>query len=287
MNDPLLAEAIAYAKTLNSLSISALQRRFHVGFNRAVALLKEVLQDPDFTEDAYNISPQLASASEKTEEKREPHPLLIKVLLADHYAQSQLSEYTKYSLTYFTLNEQTQPQDLNADLLFIVGNFDEENAQQAVNFCRQATTTQIMAIQLGQQQGIWADSSLNLAPNQTPAMVISEIAGMLTHNEISIDLCDFRTVCNGLSCHFISAHSEGEERTTQCEHILLSQFPFQEHIEGVISMVKSKDVELWEIHQIMSSISNNIDEDAISLYGFDYSELGNNTLSVSCIVACK
>lgn len=248
IDDALLAEAIAYAKTQERLSVPALQRRFSIGFNHA-SRLKEALQEHGLPMDEPAI-PSSPTPVVKKNVNADPQSIQIKVLLADHEAQLHFAEQAPSDLAYFTFDEKLQPEDLSADLLFVVGQFDHIEAQQAVEFCRQATTSLILAIQLGQTEGNWADLTVKKQEHQSPTAIIDAITQMLKSNMINIDLEDFLMYFDGVCGHLIEAQIEGESPAMPCYQALLAQIETNRPIERIMLLINDAELRLDEASQI-------------------------------------
>lgn len=273
----LLQAAIDYVQETGRGTIGALQRRFNIGFNQAVNLRDELTK--------LGMGGN-SLESEAGDVLNEISPPIVKIILLDGIAQSHLMAFSRLGVECLCFTENMSEEQLQADLLFLVGNFDFESTQQAVNFCRKSTNKLVMAIQLGEKHELWADCCLRLSQTQTAVEVISEIVDMFSDAAlIAIDMGDLRCTCAGVRCRFISSQAQGEDRVALCEQTLLEQFPMEGEIYGGLVMMKGEDITLDESYRIMDFIHQQCEDDSILIFGITSAEQENNQLSISAIVS--
>lgn len=278
----LLQAAIDYVQETGRGTIDALQRRFNISFNQAVKLRKKLTK---LGVGGNTITPELVDVLNEISTKKLPLSI-VKIILLDSIAQSHLMAFSRLGVECLCFTKNMTEEQLQADLLFLVGNFDFERTQQAVDFCRKSANKLVMAVQLGKKQGLWADCCLRLSQTQTAVEVMSEILDMFSNSaSIAIDLDDFRNNCMGFHCRFISSQAQGEDRVALCEQTLLEQFSVEGEIQGVLLMMKGENISLAESNRIMDFIHQQCEDDSTLIFGITPAEQENNQLSISAIVS--
>lgn len=280
-NDPLLQDVIDYVQETGVSSVAALQRRFQIGFNRACGLKEKLIELGLCTD----LEPVLTTPHpEKGWD--EQSPAIIKIALLDSIAQSHFEALSTLGVECICFTPNTTPEELGADLLFLVGNFDDEATQQAGDFCRKCANQFALSVQLGQQRAVWADSCLELAERQMPAASIAEILAMFSATHmVSVDLDDLINICAGKICCIRSVQATGAERVELCQKALLAQLPKEMAPQGILLLLKGRDIELSETHDIVSFVLDEYEEEIPLIFGCNFDELEGNPLSISMILS--
>lgn len=211
---------------------------------------------------------------------------VVQVALLDDLAKenfSELSAIKQIKLIHFSENLE----DVSASILFLIGDFDREETKQAVKFFKKFTNTFQFAVQLGNDDEIWANSTIKLGQGQRVFDVVNTIIQLLDDEGlVSVDWEDIATCCRGLRCKLITTDNfAGENRAENCGKQFISLSP--NNVEGLVYLIRSNGSSLIfkEIYDMAEQVTQSVDEDAIIIFGTSCEPgLGDN-LSIAALVA--
>lgn len=211
----------------------------------------------------------------------------MKIVLLDAAAQAHSAELAQLTnIECLAL----PAENLNADLLFVVGDFDQVETQQAVKNLPKSANSFQMAIQLGKENGLWADSTVLLREGQTVFDFVTAMTQFVGQSDedtaITVDWLDIQQVCQGLRCQFISTNLfDGENRMENASQQIISKLP--ENIVGIACLIRTdKSFELEAFMSLQDNLCSAINEDTMMAVGSHLDHAMNGKISLVALVSC-
>lgn len=221
-------------------------------------------------------------------EEKLSRPETMKIVLLDSAARAHSAELAQLTdIECLTFNDELSAENLNVDLLFIVGDFDQAETQQAVQNLPKSANTFQMAIQLGKENGLWADSAVLLNKDQTVFDVINMLTQLIRFSDektFNVDFADVQQVCKGLRCKLISADECDREKMQNATQQLIAQLP--ENLAGIACLIRSDDsLELMKFVTLMDNLDDATNEDTMRIVGTDFDQAMNGKVSLTALVS--